>query len=104
MDASATDEGPEAVDEMLGCLLEVPGRPRMEPDLPVRVTGGGMLPRADEPFWAAFEAPAILSVVLPTSRVVPCPVGIGNWVNLKSLEADSRLLWRSSKLTEGRKS
>jgi len=31
-------------------------------------------------------------------------VGEGNWVSLKSVEADSRLLWRSSKLTEGRKS
>jgi hypothetical protein len=31
-------------------------------------------------------------------------VGDGNWVSLKSAEADSRLLCRSSKLTEGRKS
>lgn len=38
------------------------------------------------------------------SRMLPCPVGDGNWANLKSVEADSRLLWRSSKLTEGRKS
>ncbi len=35
---------------------------------------------------------------------MPCPVGEGNWVSLKSVEADSRRLWRSSKLTEGRKS
>lgn len=30
--------------------------------------------------------------------------GEGNWASLNSVEADSRLLWRSSKLTEGRKS
>jgi len=37
-------------------------------------------------------------------RMVPWPVGDGNWVNLKSVDADSRLLCRSSKLTEGRNS
>jgi hypothetical protein len=37
-------------------------------------------------------------------RMLPFPVGEGNWVSLKSVEAVSRLLWRSSKLTEGRKS
>jgi hypothetical protein len=31
-------------------------------------------------------------------------VGDGNWVSLKSVEANSRLLCRSSKLTEGRNS
>ena len=36
--------------------------------------------------------------------MVPWPVGSGNWVSLKSVEAVSRLLCRSSKLTEGRKS
>lgn len=41
---------------------------------------------------------------LPAPRMVPWPVGDGNWVSLKSVEADSRLLCRSSKLTEGRNS
>jgi hypothetical protein len=36
--------------------------------------------------------------------MLPWPDGDGNWVNLNSVEADSRLLWRSSKLTEGKKS
>lgn len=39
-----------------------------------------------------------------SSRMLPWPLGEGNCVSLKSLEADSRLLCRSSKLTEGRKS
>lgn len=38
------------------------------------------------------------------SRMLPAPVGEGNWVSLKSVDADSILAWRSSKLTEGRKS
>jgi hypothetical protein len=38
------------------------------------------------------------------SRMPPSPVGDGNWVSLKSVEADSILLCRSSKLTEGKKS
>jgi len=36
--------------------------------------------------------------------MLPSPVGEGNCVNLNSVEADSMLVWRSSKLTEGRKS
>lgn len=31
-------------------------------------------------------------------------MGDGNWASLKSVDAESRLLWRSSKLTDGRKS
>lgn len=46
----------------------------------------------------------MLSMTGFCSSILPCPVGIGNWVNLNSVEADSRLLWRSSKLTEGRNS
>lgn len=38
------------------------------------------------------------------SRMLPAPVGEGNWASLKSEDADSILAWRSSKLTEGRKS
>lgn len=36
--------------------------------------------------------------------MLPWPVGDGNWVSLNSVDAVSRLLCRSSKLTEGRKS
>jgi hypothetical protein len=43
-----------------------------------------------------------LCTALP--RIVPWPVGDGNCVSLKSVEAVSRLLCRSSKLTEGRNS
>lgn len=86
------DEGPEVVDEMLACLLEVPGPLRIEPDLAVRVTGGGIPPRAEPPFWAIFEPPPILSATASDAKMLPCPVGFGNCVNLKSCEADSRLL------------
>lgn len=51
------------------------------------------------------ECSTMLSIVRPRSpKMLPWPVGDGNWVSLKSVDADSRLLWRSSKLTEGRKS
>jgi hypothetical protein len=36
--------------------------------------------------------------------MLPWPVGEGNCVSLKSVDADSRLLCRSSKLTDGRNS
>lgn len=47
----------------------------------------------------------LLSSSMPCDSIIwPCPVGEGNWVSLKSVDADSKLLWRSSKLTDGRKS
>lgn len=36
--------------------------------------------------------------------MLPTPLGAGNCVSLKSVDADSILACRSSKLTEGRKS
>jgi hypothetical protein len=36
--------------------------------------------------------------------MLPVPVGEGNWVSVNSVDADSMLVWRSSKLTEGKKS
>lgn len=47
---------------------------------------------------------ALLAASPWDSKMLPSPVGEGNWVNVKSPEADSKLLWRSSKLTWGRKS
>jgi len=98
----------DTVDEALGCLLDVLGRRRIEPVLPGRDGGGG---------WTALrvltaacvtpECSTMLPIAMfrsPPPRMLPCPVGDGNCVSLKSVDADSRLLWRSSKLTEGRKS
>lgn len=59
------------MDEMLGCLLDVLGLLKIEPDLPGRVTGGGIPPRADAPFWDMFETPPILSAMLSESRIPP---------------------------------
>lgn len=58
--ASAMEEGPEAVEEMLACLLEVLAALRIEPDLPGRVAAVGMAARAGPPFWVALEPPPIL--------------------------------------------
>jgi hypothetical protein len=96
-----------SVDDMLVCLLEVLGLRRMEP-VRERVTAGCCTGA-----WVlvAFRVTSGRSrstmlcaarALLP--RIVPWPVGDGNWVSLKSVEADSRLLCRSSKLTEGRNS
>jgi hypothetical protein len=94
-------------DVRLGCLLlELLGRRRMEP-VRERVTGRGCTGT-----WllVAFRVMSVRSTMLcaarplPPPRMVPWPVGDGNWVSLKSVEADSKLLCRSSKLTEGRNS
>lgn len=61
---------------------------------------------------AETEAEAELVLVLETALALAAAWSLGamesrdagNWVSLKSEEADSRLLWRSSKLTEGKKS
>ncbi len=93
-------------DEMLVCLLELLGLRRIDPDRAGRVGGG---------CWTAVRVLAAFCIIPECStmtltprslspRMLPWPVGEGNWVSLKSVEADSRLLWRSSKLTEGRKS
>lgn len=96
----------EADDDILGCRLDVLGLRKMEPDLAGRLEEGGIATRVVVPFLVMPEGWTILSAVLlfwPPS-MLPFPVGEGNWVNLNSVEADSRLLCRSSKLTEGRKS
>ena len=94
-----------AADVRLGCLLELLGRRRMEP-VRERVTGSGCTGT-----WllVAFRVISDRSTMLCAAsallpRMVPWPVGDGNWVSLKSVEADSKLLCRSSKLTEGRNS
>lgn len=98
------------MEDVLGWRLDVLGLRIMEPERPGRVVAVGMEPR-----WLAAAGCAgggILSASvaglkagLPLgSRMLPSPVGEGNWVNLKSVEADSMLACRSSKLTEGRKS
>lgn len=101
----------EALDWVLvPCLLPVLGRRKRDPERVVLVVGG-IATRVVLPLCVTLDCSTI---VLPfdkfepampcASSMLPCPVGEGNWVSLKSVEADSRLLWRSSKLTEGRKS
>jgi hypothetical protein len=84
------------------CLLDVLGLRKIDPARDGRV-GGCVLVRAPEAPMP--ECSTILSIVTPRSpKMLPWPVGDGNWVSLKSVDADSKLLWRSSKLTDGRKS
>lgn len=96
----------DAVDALLCCLLDVLGLRMMDPERAGRV-GGAML-RAAVAVWAGglgcSTMLAVVVVMVRSARMLPWPVGEGNCVSLKSVEADSRLLWRSSKLTEGRKS
>lgn len=90
----------------VGGLLEVLGLRRSDPDLDGRVVVDcGMTTRVVPPFWVTFGRswPFAVFIVLG-SRIFPCPVGDGNCASLKSVEPVSRLLWRSSKLTDGRKS
>lgn len=94
------------IEVKLGCLLpELLGLRRMDP-VRERATGGCCTGA-----WllVAFRVMSRRSTMLCDAsvlppRIVPWPVGDGNWVSLKSVEADSRLLCRSSKLTEGRNS
>jgi hypothetical protein len=96
----------ETVDETLLCLVDVLGLLNTEPALPGRVVGFGWIAtRVDPPLRVTLDLSTILSFrPFCSPSMLPDPVGEGNWVNLKSDEADSRLLCRSSKLTEGRKS
>ena len=103
--ASAID----AVEEMLFvfCLPVTLGLRRIDPVLD-RVGGGGgwMATRVLPPLWVTLDccSTILLSTIPFASNILPWPVGDGNCVNLNSVDADSKLLWRSSKLTEGRKS
>lgn len=88
------------MDDVLGCLLDVLDLRTMEPDRPFRFVAGGMaLLRIAGGFSGPFLADEDCE-----SRMLPSPLGEGNWVSLKSDDADSILACRSSKLTEGRKS
>ena len=94
-----------AVEAVLTCLLDVLGLRRIEP-VRERVTAGCC---TEAWLLVAFRVISERSTMLCAARalpprIVPWPVGEGNWVSLKSVEADSRLLCRSSKLTEGRNS
>ncbi len=112
MGASLVADHDEAMDEVLGCLLEVLGLRRMEPERVVRVVavavdGTEALEAVDTLVAEWPERPfsdLFLVAMLWGSRMLPSPFGEGNCVSLKSVEADSMLAWRSSKLTEGKKS
>lgn len=88
--------------------LALLGRLGIDPDLAILVEawpwdcGGGMAARSLLPYWVMSVFSGLVEAI--PSSMLPWPVGDGNWVNLKSVEADSKLLCKSSKLTEGRKS
>jgi hypothetical protein len=95
------------VDEVLTCLPDVLGRRRMDPERPGRFDAGGfeardMLPGGCVP--AVLSGCTDLAVAACASDTGPSLGGAGNCVSLKSVDADSKLVWRSSKLTDGRKS
>jgi hypothetical protein len=94
----------DTVAEALLCLLDVLGRRRMLPVLDRVTTGCCIATRVVPPLWVTFGRSTIVSTSCCSPNILPWPVGEGNCVSLKSVEADSKLLWRSSKLTEGRKS
>ena len=87
-------------------LPEMLGLRRSDPDLDGRVVVDcGMTTRVVPPFWVTFGRSWIFDVfIVLVSRILPCPAGDGNCASLYSVEPVSRLLWRSSKLTDGRKS
>lgn len=98
---------PEMVD-LLAMELERAGRDDDEPPVAVVLETGG---RDDETPAAACEDALGLEVCMSgasvgarLSRMAPSPLGEGNWVRVNSVEAEAMLVWRSSKLTEGRKS
>jgi hypothetical protein len=97
------------MEEMLVWRLDVLGRWRMEPDLPGRFGAAAGAPPTRPPPLVCADVGGLpvmlLSAASPWgSRMLPWPVGEGKAVSLNSVEADSMLLWRSSKFTEGRKS
>src|SRR3569833_1946237 len=104
--ASGTPAAAEPLDGKLVWRLDVLGLRRMGPVLvPLRAATGGMATRVVPPLCVTLDDWSTIFSTSPCdSRMLPLPVGEGNWVSLNSVEADSRLLWRSSKLTEGRKS
>lgn len=55
-------------------------------------------------FGRVFSIVVVSGGMVLLSRMLPVPAGEGNWVSVNSVDADSILVWRSSKLTDGRKS
>lgn len=94
---SPEDDHDEAIDDVLGCRTDVLDLPIKELERPARVAvvvvAEGMEPRL---LPAVICAELVLSEDLATglpleSRMLPAPVGEGNWVSLKSVDADSIL-------------
>lgn len=96
-----------AADAMVAGLLDVLGLRKIEP-VRERVTagccGGAWLLAGLRAIVISGRSTILFVGKLRPPRMLPWPVGEGNWVSLKSAEADSKLLWRSSKLTDGRNS
>jgi hypothetical protein len=100
------------MDDVLGCLLDILVLLKMEPERVVRVVpvvaDGMEALEAFEGLVAIYPEGGFSCLFLVAmvcgSRMLPSPFGDGNWASLKSEEADSMLAWRSSKLTEGKKS
>jgi hypothetical protein len=90
----------EVVGAGLVCRVEMLCRRGTEPARPARVPTAPLGVAPPLPSLAGMSAP---SISLWCATILPCPPGAGNSVSFKSSE-DSRLLCRSSKLTEGRKS
>lgn len=103
-EASSVVEEEDTVEDVLACLLEVLGRRKIDPERPIRF-GGGIFPRLGPLLFAiAGLSGSFFSIRSLDSSMLPSPVGEGNCVSLNSVEADSILVCKSSKLTEGRKS
>lgn len=100
------EEFVDATVDVLACLLDVMlGLRKMDPVLDGRVAGGcWIVTRVVPPLRVTLGRSTMVSERPSSPRMLPWPVGDGNWVSLKSVDADSKLLWRSSKLTDGRKS
>lgn len=102
---SIAPDVPEVVEDILLCLVEVLWRRRSE----LALAGFGPVgPRAPVPVRASIIVFSVASI--GRFPVIFCPLlavasgGPMGRSNLKSLEADAMLLWRSSKLGEGKKS
>lgn len=101
----------DAVEEMLVCLFDTLGLLNIGPtrDRAACACESCCWPcwigaRADAPARYVLGRSTILLFPKPcASKMLPSPVGDGNCVNSRSLEADSMLVWKSSKLTSGRK-
>jgi hypothetical protein len=108
--STTVEDEADTLEPKLGILFEPPGPLTIEPDLPglpdaaPGVELDWAAAREALPLMGMLDGPTMLSKKGLPPRMDPWPEGAGNWVSLKFVEADSRLLWRSSKLTEGKKS